>query len=119
VRAARLLSHGSLTEGGGMVRTNREQREASISCTNERLTRLMKERGVTLPALAASVRIQQGTLENFRGGHRNLPSDVLAAMAEQLGTSTDYLMDRSDDPRPLAEIHEETRLRLEARRNGH
>jgi transcriptional regulator with XRE-family HTH domain len=101
-----------------MVRTNREQREASISSTSDRLTRLMKERGVTISALAASVRIQQSTLENFREGHRNLPGDVMDAMANELGTSADYLMDRSDDPRPIGEIREEARLRNEARLNG-
>ncbi len=101
-----------------MVRATRQEHADSISSTGDRLTKLMKERGVSASTLAATVRIQESTLENFRQGHRNLPSDVLDAMALELGTSPDYLMDRSDDPRPVAVIREEARLRHEARLNG-
>lgn len=78
----------------------------------------MVGRGLSISVLAASVRIQQSTLENFRRGHRNLPGDVLEAMANELGTSTDFLMDRSEDPRPIAVIREEARLRSEASQNS-
>ena len=87
----------------------------SMSVTGDRLTRLMKDCGVSISALAAKVRVQQSTLHNFRQGHRNLPTDVLESMARVLGTSTDFLLDRSEDPRPTPVILEAARLRNEAR----
>jgi transcriptional regulator with XRE-family HTH domain len=98
-----------------MVRQARYQHQASISATGDRLTALMKERGISIAALAESVRIQRSTLENFREGHRQLPGDVLEAMAAQLGTSADFLMDRSDDPRPTEVVREDARQRALAR----
>ena len=86
--------------------------------TGERLSLLMKEQGTSLASLATSLRIQQSTLDNFRAGYRNIPSDVVVGMARELGTNADYLLERSDDPRPAAAIAEETRLRLEARRSS-
>jgi plasmid maintenance system antidote protein VapI len=80
----------------------REEHETSIAATGDRLTGLMKEKGLSLPALAASVRIQRSTLENFCQGHRDLPGDVLAAMADRLGTSPDCCSCwRPDAPLPL------------------
>jgi transcriptional regulator with XRE-family HTH domain len=93
----------------------RDEHETSIAATGDRLTRLMKEQGLSLPELAASVRLQRSTLENFRQGHRNLPGDVLTAMADRLGTSPDFLMDRSEDPRPIEVVREEARRAHEAR----
>lgn len=75
----------------------------------------MKEHRLSIAGLAAAVRIQQATLRNFREGHRKLPDDVMEAMARELGTSVDYLMDRSDDPRPTEVIREEARRREEMR----
>jgi hypothetical protein len=87
-------------EGAAPASARRVAHRASISLTGERLTKLMKERGLSASGLAATVRIQLATLQNFRDGHRRLPDDVLEAIARQLGTSADFLMDRSDDPRP-------------------
>jgi len=80
--------------------TRRLARQASISVTRERLTRLMKDRGLSTTTLAAAIGIQSATLQNFRDGYRRLPDDVLQAMARQLNTSAIFLLDRSDDPRP-------------------
>ena len=85
--------------------------------TGRRLTWLMTDRGVTSKSLAATLRIQESTLGNFREGYRNIPSDVLENMALELSTNADFLMARSNDPRPAADIREEARLRTEARRS--
>jgi len=85
-----------------MASPARRAHQASISATGDRLRRLMKDRGVSVAALAAATRIQQSTLRNFREGHRSLPDDVLEAIARELGTSKDFLMDRSKGPRPVA-----------------
>ncbi|HYT29427.1 MAG TPA: helix-turn-helix transcriptional regulator [Actinomycetota bacterium] len=86
--------------------------------TGQRLSWLMAERGITSKALAATVGIQESTLVNFRKGFRNIPSEVLAGMARELGTNVDFLLERSDDTRAGAVIREETRVRDEARRTS-
>jgi transcriptional regulator with XRE-family HTH domain len=91
-------------------------RNAEPLTTGQRLSWLMAERGVTSKALAESLGIQQSTLVNFRKGFRNIPSEVLAGMARELGTNVDFLLERSDDTRSGPVIREETRLRDEARR---
>jgi transcriptional regulator with XRE-family HTH domain len=70
----------------------------------QRLAGLMKGHGKSIPTLAAELGIQESTLQIFLDGHRSLPGDVLDALAEQLGTSPDFLVGRSSDPRPVSEI---------------
>jgi plasmid maintenance system antidote protein VapI len=60
----------------------------------------MEDRGISTATLAAAIGIQSATLQNFRDGHRRLPDDVLQELARQLNTSANFLLDRSDDPRP-------------------
>jgi transcriptional regulator with XRE-family HTH domain len=99
-----------------MVRRAQPRPTDAMDTTGGRLIWLMRQRGVSTSALASTLRIQQSTLDNFRQGYRSIPSDVLDAMALELGTNTDYIMKRSDDARPTADIREEARLRTEARR---
>ncbi len=75
--------------------------------TGQRLSWLMADRNVTSQDLAASVRIQESTLANFRNGCRNIPSDVVASMARELGSNVAYLLERSEDPGPEPLILEE------------
>jgi plasmid maintenance system antidote protein VapI len=86
--------------------------------TGQRLSWLMRDRGVTAKGLAANLRIQESTLGNFRGGYRSIPSDVVAGMARELKTNVDFLLERSEDARPGAVIEEEAHTRMEARRSG-
>lgn len=74
--------------------------------TGQRLTALMVERGFTAEQLSSKVGIQSSTLENFCAGHPSIPSDVLRGMAAALGTSVEYLLTSSDDPKPTANGHE-------------
>ncbi len=92
--------------------------ESKPLTTGQRLSMLMADRGVTSIGLAASLRIQESTLANFRGGHRNIPSDVIAAMARELDTNVAFLLESSEDSRPGAVILEEARLREVARLKG-
>ena len=79
---------------------------------------LMADRGVTFTRLAGNLRIQVSTLENYCKGYRSIPSDVVAAMADELETNVDFLLERSEDARPGSVILEEARLRQEARRGS-
>ncbi len=81
--------------------------------TGQRLSMLMADRGVSSMGLAANLRIQESTLENFQEGHRGIPSHVVAAMAQELNTNVAFLLEFSEDSRPGAVILEEARLHEE------
>lgn len=81
---------------------SREQATAS----GERLTTLLRERGVSSAALAASVHMQRSTLDNYCAGGPAIPSDVIERIAAKLNTTVAYLMTASDDPRSSAAGHE-------------
>jgi transcriptional regulator with XRE-family HTH domain len=70
---------------------------AQAVTTGARIRALMRKRGVSTARLAANLRIQRSTLENFCAGHR-IPSDLLIGIARELATSVDYLTAASDDP---------------------
>jgi transcriptional regulator with XRE-family HTH domain len=74
---------------------SREQAAAS----GERLTALLRERGVSPAALAASVQMQRSTLDNYCAGGPAIPSDVIERIAAELNTTVAYLMTASDNPR--------------------
>jgi transcriptional regulator with XRE-family HTH domain len=76
---------------------------AQMAIAGKRLSALMRERGVSVAALASSVHIQRSTLENLRGGYRSVPSDVLASIAQQMRTNVGYLFGASEDPSPSQE----------------
>jgi transcriptional regulator with XRE-family HTH domain len=99
----------------GTVRRNDPDQERLT--TGQRLSWLMRDRGVTATRLAANLRIQMSTLGNFRGGYRSIPSDVVAGMARELRTNVDFLLERSEDARPGEVIQEEARTRMEGRRS--
>jgi transcriptional regulator with XRE-family HTH domain len=75
---------------------NRTQRAESA----ERLIALMRAQGVSVGALADSVRIQRSTLANFCAGGPSIPHDVIERIAKQLNTTAGYLSTASDDPGP-------------------
>jgi transcriptional regulator with XRE-family HTH domain len=86
--------------------------------TGQRLSKLISDSGLTSRELAEHLGIQESTLANFRGGHRGIPSHVVAAMARELDTNVSFLLEHSEDPRPQADILEETQLREEAYRGA-
>jgi plasmid maintenance system antidote protein VapI len=77
---------------------------------------LMTDRGVTSKALAETLGIQESTLANFRHGYRGIPSDIVSGMARELGTNVPFLLERSEDARPIAVIIEDARRSEEAHR---
>jgi len=90
--------------------------DATLLTTGQRLSKLITDSGLTSRELAEHLGIQESTLANFRAGHRGIPSHVVAAMARELDTNVSFLLEYSEDPRPQADIIEETRRRDEAHR---
>ena len=49
--------------------------------------------------LAARLRMAQTQYFRYEQGYRDIPSDILIALADLYGTSTDYILGRTNDPR--------------------
>lgn len=54
---------------------------------------------LTQRQLAARLRMTQTQYFRYEQGYRDIPSDILIALADLYGTSTDYILGRTDDPR--------------------
>lgn len=64
----------------------------------ERLRQLRKSRGIFQKALAQELGISFQALSMMETAERWPSIEVLAAIADFFDVSTDYLLDRSDDP---------------------
>jgi transcriptional regulator with XRE-family HTH domain len=82
-----------------MREARRRERQQALA-SGKRVTALMRQRGISVSALAAKVRIQRSTLENLCSGQRRIPADVLESIARELGTNVEYLKVASDDSDP-------------------
>lgn len=66
----------------------------------ERLNLLMKETQTSKQALGNAIGVSRPAISQFASGS-NLPSiEKLAAIADHFEVSIDYLLGRSDDPKP-------------------
>lgn len=66
----------------------------------ERLNLLMKETQTSKQALGNAIGVSRPAISQFASGS-NLPSiEKLAAIADHFDVSIDYLLGRSDDPKP-------------------
>ena len=76
-----------------------------IGLLGVRIVQARKRRGWTQGQLATYTKVKQSYLSMIEGGQRDNPSiDKLEAIATALRTSLDYLVGRTNDPRPLAII---------------
>lgn len=66
----------------------------------DRLVAVCATRGKTVTAAVREAGGQIGSIAGWKAG-RSPRSDTVAALADCLHTSTDYLLGRSDDPAPL------------------
>lgn len=65
-----------------------------------RLKDLREDRDITQKELAKLLYIKQNTYSQYENGQRGIPVDVLIRLAVFYGTSVDYLLGLTDDPRP-------------------
>ena len=74
----------------------------------ENLRIIREKKGVTQVGLSVDIGIAQETISAYESG-KSFPSvDVLIKLAQRLGTSTDYLLDRTDIAMPVNHIANET-----------
>lgn len=65
----------------------------------KRIRDLREDHDLTQRQLAAKLGMTQTQYFRYEQGYRDIPSDILIALADLYQTSTDYILGRTDDPR--------------------
>ena len=65
-----------------------------------RLKDLREDRDLTQKAVAEYLHIKQNTYSQYENGQRQLPINILIALAKFYKTSTDYILGLTADPTP-------------------
>lgn len=65
-----------------------------------RIKDLREDRDLTQTELAAFLHIKQNTYSQYENGLRQLPIDILIALAKYYNTSTDYILGLTSNPKP-------------------
>ncbi len=65
-----------------------------------RLKDLREDRDLTQKAVAEYLHIKQNTYSQYENGQRQLPINILIALAKFYKTSTDYILGLTADPKP-------------------
>lgn len=73
----------------------------------ERLRELREKRHVTQVRLSIAAEVSQETISAYESGKAMPSADTLVKMADFLNTSTDYLLGRINDDKPLFVIANE------------
>ncbi len=66
----------------------------------KRIRDLREDHDLTQRQVAQRLGMSQPQYFRYEQGYRDIPTDVLLALAELYQTSTDYILGRTDDPRP-------------------
>ena len=69
--------------------------------SSERLRELREERHLGQKEVAAVLGIRINVYQRYEYGERLIPIDKLMMLADYYQTSTDYILGRTDDPKPL------------------
>ena len=69
------------------------------------LKELRKDKKLTQKDMAALMGISQATYCDYENGVRRMPLSMLCFLADILGTSTDYILGRTEETRPYAKRH--------------
>jgi transcriptional regulator with XRE-family HTH domain len=77
------------------------ERDHLSMSTGERIGWLMRRRGRKPGPLSAAVGTDTTSFWRYRRDERPIPGPVLRKLADELGTTTDFLLCRTDDPRPF------------------
>lgn len=67
----------------------------------KRIKELREKRGISQLKLAMDLHLGQNSISRYETGEREVSNKVLVALADYFGVSTDYLLERTDDPRPV------------------
>lgn len=57
---------------------------------------------MTQQQVADYLKMKQPQYNRYEKGYRDIPSDVLIAIADLYNTTTDYILERTDNSNPIA-----------------
>ena len=66
----------------------------------KRLRELREDHDLTQTAVAEYLNMKQSQYWRYEQGYRDIPSDVLIRLALFYHTSTDYILELTDNPKP-------------------
>ncbi len=66
----------------------------------KRIRDLREDHDLTQRQVAEKLHMSQPQYFRYEQGYRDIPTDILIALADLYGTTTDYILGRTDDPRP-------------------
>ena len=93
------ISHGHYIVGADYCQDIQMDINGGILGYYKRIRDLREDHDLTQRQLAARLRMTQTQYFRYEQGYRDIPSDILIALADLYGTSTDYILGRTDDPR--------------------
>ncbi len=67
----------------------------------KRIRDLREDHDMTQRQLAEKLNITQPEYFRYEQGYRDLPTDILIALADIYNTSTDYILGRTNDSTPM------------------
>lgn len=65
-----------------------------------RLRDIREDRDISQKTVAEFLHVKQNTYSQYETGHRQLPIEFLIRLAVYFDTSTDYILELTDDPKP-------------------
>ncbi len=65
-----------------------------------RIRDLREDHDYTQQYVAEKLHIKQNTYSQYETGHRQIPLEILIRLADLYKTSTDYILERTDNPIP-------------------
>ena len=65
-----------------------------------RIKDLREDRDLTQREIAAYLHVKQNTYSQYENGQRQIPVELLIALARYYGTSVDYILGLTDEARP-------------------
>ncbi|MEE1160940.1 MAG: helix-turn-helix transcriptional regulator [Acutalibacteraceae bacterium] len=71
-----------------------------MSCYYPRLRDLREDRDLVQKEVAAVLGIDQRVYSNYEIGKREIPTRFLTVLADFYGISTDYILGRTNNPKP-------------------
>jgi transcriptional regulator with XRE-family HTH domain len=69
-----------------------------IYLLGDRMKQLRKEHGLTQDQLAERLNVKKTTISNYETGYSTPSNEMLKKLASTLNVSTDYLLERTDNP---------------------
>lgn len=65
-----------------------------------RIRELREDADLTQKKVGEAINLPQRTYAYYESGQRMIPPEVLCALADFYGVSVDYLLERTDSPKP-------------------